>query len=274
MKRCRDRVGLAVVAAAFAVCLLGDSVPAGQSAPFWLSPIAARHAGTIAAFGANQSTNWSGYNQGLLGKGTLFTSVSGDWTVPTASQHTTGRAENSSAWVGIGGGCLEPSCLLVDPTLIQAGTNQDVDAQNHASYSTWWEIIPLPQILTPLSVGPGDHVRVTINQALPEIWQIRIDNISSGQSFSTTVPYSSSYGTAEWILETPTMISTDSGVGLASMPKLGSVPFFNAKANGANPNLDSSQAIQLVSSTGEIIATPSAPSGGDSFRVCTYSGSC
>jgi hypothetical protein len=274
MKRCRDRLGLAVVASALVISLLGDSVPAGQSAPFWLSPIAARHAGIIAAFGANQSTNWSGYNQGLLGKGTLFTSVSGDWTVPSASPHTAGRSENSSAWVGIGGGCLEPSCLLVDPTLIQAGTNQDVDAEGKASYSTWWEIIPLPQILTPLAVGPGNHVRVTISQMLPEIWQIRIDNLSSGQSFTTTVPYASSYGTAEWILETPTVISTDSGVGLAAMPNLGSVPFSGAKANGANPNLDSSEAIQLVSSSGEIIATPSDPSGGDSFDVCTYSDSC
>jgi len=274
MKRCRDRLGLAVVALALGLGLLGDSQPAGQGPPFWLSPMPTRHASTILALGANQSSNWSGYNQGLLGKGTVFTSVSGDWTVPTARQHTAGRAENSSAWVGIGGGCLEPSCLLVDPTLIQAGTNQDVDAQNHASYATWWEIIPLPQILTPLSVGPGDHVRVTISQMLPEIWQIRIDNISSGQSFSTTVPYPSSYGTAEWILETPTVISTDGGVGLASMPNLGSVPFFNAKANGANPQLDPSEAIQLATSTGEVIATPSEPSGGDSFNVCTYSGSC
>jgi hypothetical protein len=109
---------------------------------------------------------------------------------------------------------------------------------------------------------------------LPEVWQIRIDNLSTGQSFSTTVPYPSSYGTAEWILETPTVISTDSGVGLASMPDLGRVPFFNAKANGANPGLNPSEAIQLVSSTGDVIATPSAPSDGNSFDVCTYSGSC
>jgi hypothetical protein len=52
------------------------------------------------------------------------------------------------------------------------------------------------------------------------------------------------------------------------------MPFFNAKANGANPNLNPSEAIQLASSTGGVIATPSAPSGGDSFNVCTYSGSC
>ena len=124
----------------------------------------------------------------------------------------------------------------------------------------------LPQLGPPLSrTSDPAAMRCSISRRCSD---------ASGQSFTTTVPYASSYGTAEWILETPTVISTDSGVGLAAMPNLGSVPFFGAKANGANPNLDSSQAIQLVSSTGEIIATPSAPSGGDSFSVCTYSGSC
>src|SRR5439155_14991862 len=203
----------------------------------------------------------------------LFDSVSGAWTVPTASAHTGRGSENSSAWVGIGGGCLAPSCLLVDPTLIQAGTNQDVDAEGKASYSTWWEIIPLPQILSPLAVGPGSHVRVTISQTLPEIWQIRIDNLSSGQSFTTTVPYASSYGTAEWILETPTVISTDSGVGLASMPDLGTVQFSNARvannfaATLENPGLVPVEALELVDSSGNVIARPSDPSGGDSFSV-------
>jgi hypothetical protein len=88
------------------------------------------------------------------------------------------------------------------------------------------------------------------------------------------MPYPSTYATAEWILETPTVISTDTGVGLATMPNLSGVHFNNATVNGANPNLVSSEAIQLVATTGEVIATPSAPSGGNSFSVCTYSSSC
>ena len=40
----------------------------------------------ILTVGANQSNNWSGYNQGTIEKGgTLFHQVSGDWVVPTAT---------------------------------------------------------------------------------------------------------------------------------------------------------------------------------------------
>jgi hypothetical protein len=40
----------------------------------------------------NESSNWLGYNQDTLEKGgTLFSSITGDWTVPTASSHTRGQ---------------------------------------------------------------------------------------------------------------------------------------------------------------------------------------
>jgi len=235
-------------------------------------PAELRSHAKIVSLGANQSTNWSGYNQGLLEKSKLFTSVSGTWTVPTATQHTRGRAESSSVWIGIGGGCMETSCTLTDPTLIQAGTEQDVDESGHATYSTWWEIIPLPSLQTSLPVSPGDVVSVTISQTLPELWQISIRNRTSGRSFTTTVPYPSVFGSVEWIVETPIVIGT-SGAGLAGMPNLTTVSFSEARANGGNPGLDSSEALQLVQGD-QVIATPSAPSGGDSFRVCTYATSC
>jgi len=253
-----------------AICTLSplgvaDAPPPSASAP---SRIHAK----ILSLGANQSTNWAGYNQGFLEKSTLFTSVSGTWTVPTATQHTPGRAESSSVWIGIGGGCMETSCTLTDPTLIQAGTEQDVDASGKAAYSTWWEIIPLPALQTSLPVSAGDVVNVSIAQTLPELWQIVITNRTSGRSFTTTIPYASVFGSVEWIVETPVVLGT-SGVGIAALPNLSPVTFREARANGKNPNLNSAEALELVQN-GEPIATPSAPSGGDSFRVCTYSPSC
>ena len=56
---------------------------------------------------ANQSNNWFGYNQGALEQGgKLFNSITGQWTVPTATQHTaarpspprTGSASVAAAW--------------------------------------------------------------------------------------------------------------------------------------------------------------------------------
>jgi peptidase A4-like protein len=263
-----QQLGTRVPLAALAMLLVsatGDSFSPVVTRP---RPIAAK----IVSLGANQSSNWSGYNQGVLEKGSPFTSVSGTWTVPTATQHVAGRAESSSVWVGVGGGCMEETCLLTDPTLIQAGTEQDVDEAGNASYSAWWEIIPLPSLATSLRVAPGDVMNVAITQTLPEVWKIDIHNRTSGQSFTTTVPYPSAFGTAEWIVETPIVVST-TGAGFAGMPDLSTVLFSEATANGANPNLNSAEALQLVQN-GEVIATPSAPSGGDSFRVCTYSSGC
>src|SRR5439155_19939882 len=126
--------------------------------------------------------------------------------VPTAKPHKQGEDEYSSTWVGIGGGCLETSCTTTDSTLIQTGTEQDVAADGSTSYSTWYELIPAPSISTPLAVHPGDTVTVAIGETVPEVWSITITDVTTGQNWSTTVPYSSTYGTAEWIEETPLLI--------------------------------------------------------------------
>src|SRR5439155_19700886 len=78
---------------------------------------------------ANQSNNWFGYNQGTLEQGGLkqFHSITGDWTVPTVSQHTAGDSEFSSDWIGIGGGCRDASWQVTDNTLIQTGPEQAGD---------------------------------------------------------------------------------------------------------------------------------------------------
>src|SRR5438045_3927869 len=56
----------------------------------------------VISLGANQSSNWSGYNQGTLEQNNkLFNQVSAVWRVPTAHQHQAGEAEYSSAWIGI-----------------------------------------------------------------------------------------------------------------------------------------------------------------------------
>jgi hypothetical protein len=232
----------------------------------------------IVTLGSNQSSNWSGYNQGALEQGgTLFDSISGTWVVPTAKQHEAGEAEYSSSWIGIGGGCIDAQCTLTDGTLIQAGTEQDVNSGGQASYHAWWELIPAPSIrITGFAVRPGDRISATIAEMVSgsNVWKISLRNVTTGQSWSMTVPYSSSHLTAEWIEETPLVIG--GGAGVAALPNLGTVRFSATKVNGQNANLRSSEAIQLVdANTSKILATPSAPnSAKTAFNDCTYSRSC
>jgi hypothetical protein len=231
---------------------------------------------TIVSLGAQQSSNWGGYAQGILepGKAGGFHQVSAKWVVTTARQHTPGRAEHSSTWVGVGGGCLNPSCLAGDGTLIQAGTNQEIDSSGHATYGVWYELIPAPQLtVTTVKVKPGDLVYVDIHETIKNsnVWVIFIKNLTNGQSFKKTLPYSSTHATAEWIVETPIVVGTG-GTGFAAMPNLAKTVFSGVLVNGAKAKLTPAEKVLLVSG-GQRIATPSAPLA-NGFHVCTYASSC
>jgi hypothetical protein len=225
----------------------------------------------------NQSSNWFGYNQGTVEQGTkLFNSITGDWTVPTVTQHTAGQAEYSSDWIGIGGGCVDTGCTATDSTLIQTGTEQDVSSSGAASYSVWWELVPAPSLaITTMTVNPGDHMHASIAEVVPDsnLWTITIKDVTNGQSYTTTVPYTSTHLTAEWIEETPLLIGTNAG--FAALPTLSSPAFDLATTNGAPANLKSSEQMQLIDSGGTVIGSPSAPDpDADGFNACTWAGTC
>jgi hypothetical protein len=231
----------------------------------------------IVVVGANQSFNWAGYVQGRIAKGTTFHSVAADWIVPKVKQRNRGVAEHSSSWIGIGGGCLDHACTLTDTTLIQAGIGHDVDAAGNAHYYAWWETIPAPLIRTELVVREGDRVRVEISesQVTPQIWTIVILNVTTGGSFTLTLPYTSTYGTAEWVIETPLVISDDGGITVGPMPDLATVRFDNATANGLPAGFIAAEQMQLVDFDLSLIATPSLPDRDrDGFNDCTYRRTC
>jgi Peptidase A4 family len=224
----------------------------------------------------NTSSNWFGYNQGTLEQGgKLFNSITGDWTVPTATQHTAGQAENSSDWIGIGGGCIDAGCMTTDSTLIQTGTEQDVSSSGGASYSAWYELVPAPSLTVNMTVGAGDHMHASIAETVAgsNVWTITLQDVTRGETFTTTVPYSSTHATAEWIEETPLLIGTNAG--FAALANLTSPNFDLGTVNGAPAGLKSSEELDLVDSSGSVIGAPSAPdSDTDGFGACTWATSC
>jgi Peptidase A4 family len=254
---------------------------AGLSAAFGLAASAGA-APDVSAHGqllqiranTNQSSNWFGYNQGTLEQCTLFNSITGDWTVPTATQHTGGQDENSSDWIGIGGGCVDAGCTVGDETLIQTDTEQDVSG-GQASYSAWWELVPAPSISISMTFQPGDHMHASIAEFVPDsdVWTITLQDVTRNESFSQTVPYSSTHLTAEWIEETPLLIGTNAG--FAALPNLTSPVFDNATVNGHPANLNASEEVDLIDSNGNVIGAPSAPDpDADGFNACTWATSC
>jgi hypothetical protein len=225
----------------------------------------------------NTSSNWFGYNQGTLEQGgKLFHSITGDWTVPTATQHTAGQAEASSDWIGIGGGCIDAGCTATDPTLIQTGTEQDVDATGAASYSAWYELVPAPSLtISGMTVAPGDHMHASVAETVANsnLWTIEIQDVTRGESFSTTVPYPSTHATAEWIEETPLEIGTNAG--FAALPNLSNPGFDLGTTNGSAAGLKASEELDLVDSSNNVSGAPSAPDSDlDGFGACTWATTC
>jgi len=231
-------------------------------------------------FNAEQSTNWAGY--AIAGGPFGFNSVHGTWAVPAIASSTSDTT--AATWVGIGGGCVNPpSCTETDPTLIQAGIESD-NISGSQSYSAWWEAIPAPSVslsgglLSQQSydVQPGDSIAVNISVQNFAVWTIEVDDQRGGQlhwTFTTTVPYLAAGLTAEWIEESPLTAGT-SGAGQTALSDFHQVIFDGLTANGANPGLTSADEIVLDDGSGNVLAMPSAPQGGNSFAVCYGSGTC
>jgi hypothetical protein len=190
-----------------------------------------------------QSSNWSGYAE--TGS---FSSATASWRVPTV---TTGSGDQySSDWVGIDG--------YNNSDLIQLGTEQD-NINGTAEYQAWWEILPAAE--TPISgvtIHPGDSITASITKG-GSTWTMKLTDNTTGKSFSTSKSYSGPGASVEYIQEAPEVNGS-----IAKPAKLSTATFSGLTANGANPNLTSSDAIDLVQN-GVTYYTPSAPSGGNSF---------
>ena len=113
---------------------------------------------------------------------------------------------------------------------IQTGTEQDVSATGGASYDAWYELVPaVPEIeISSMTVAPGDQMHASISATVPGVWSITLADLTRDESYSTTVPYSSTEDTAEWIEETPLEIGTDAG--FAALPNLTDPAFSDAES--------------------------------------------
>lgn len=193
-----------------------------------------------------RARNWSGY---ALDDST-YTSVAGNWTVPTviAPTHHKKSRQYSATWVGIDG-------FNGGDNLIQAGTEQDW-ANGTASYGAWWEILPAPETPIPsIKVHPGDHMTVSITQGSPD-WTITVTDASTGASFTTKKTYGGDQSSAEWIQEAPTV-----GRKIATLAHDSTIDFTGLTVNGANPGVTSANAGEMVKA-GKVISTPSSPDAG------------
>ncbi len=224
------------------------------------------------AAGNYTSTNWSGYAD-VADSGYTFTSVSGQWTVPTVQLPIGSSSAYSAFWVGLDGF----SSSSVEQTGVEA---QITDGR--ASYYAWYEMYPAAETeITSINVSAGDTITASVSYSAGN-FTLAIDDTTSGKSYSISLAGSDDRSSAEWIAEAPTLVTRRGGEKLLTLADFGSVSFSSAATSLENASGDiktgsineiSSAAIdsiQMVTSSGQLEANPlSLENSGSAFAI-TY----
>jgi hypothetical protein len=160
-----------------------------------------------------KSSNWAGY--GLLGG--EYTDISAEWTQPAVE--CSGRDESHvSFWVGLDG--------VTSPTVEQVGTAAHCLSTNsgEAEQYAWIEMYPDIMRRVTVDVHPDDHFRASVHEIGTDLFALRLENLTTGQSYSTSVARSSSFASsAEWIVEATTICNPACAV--ATLPQFADTTF-------------------------------------------------
>jgi len=217
-----------------------------------------------------RSTNWSGY--AVTSQRHRITAVSSTFAVPAAKSSVSPRF--AATWAGIGG--------YKTGDLIQAGTGEDSTGVPFARwYFAWYELLPRSE--QPIqdcsgdsacSVKPGQRITVTIRRLGSSRWSIFIYDRGHWR-WSKRVHYRSTRSSAEWILEAPTISTSQSTLAHVATAHFG--PTSKYTLQGAPHAISAGHPIKILldSAMGAREATPSALAGqGQSFNDCPYRATC
>ena len=165
----------------------------------------ARFAGTAAH---EASSNWAGYAV-LSSNGaapTSFTSVTGTWTVTSASCDPTGSSSASASafWVGLGGYSTSSQALA------QIGTDGDCSDSGVATYYAWYELVPEPPVNLAIKIRPGDTITTSVNVSGNTV-MLQLKNRTRRTVYTKRATTSAiDLSSAEWITEAPSDCSRSS----------------------------------------------------------------
>lgn len=176
----------------------------------------------------------------------------------------TGNGSSTSAdssWIGVGG--------VTSSDLIQVGTQNIISATGQVSTSAFYEMLPdASQTVPGVTVAEGDHMSASLQEVAAGQWTISITDTTDSESWTTTVAYSSSLSSAEWIEEDPSYANGK----LIPFDNFGGAAFASALTtmNGTSVDLTGStaQPVTMVDKSGQPVAVPSTiGADGSSFSV-------
>ncbi len=185
---------------------------------------------TYSTLDAAVSSNWAGY--AVTAPGATFTDVKGSWVQPSATC-VSRTASYSSFWIGLGGS--NPGAQGLE----QAGTSAECRANGRAVYYAWYEIIPAPPVIVPLTVAPGDTITGDVS-VTGMTASFQLTNTTTGQTWSgQDTVVSLDLSSAEWIAEAPAQCSSIVAGRCTVLPlaDFGSVLFSSAATTVTSPSV-------------------------------------
>jgi hypothetical protein len=207
---------------------------------------------------ASNDDYWGGY----IATAGPYSSVSATWTVPQVPC-SAGTPGLSTAYVWVGeGGYLRG----ITSRLIQAGTASDCFAgapRYHAFYE-WYPGIYANDV--PIDLRPGDAVTVRVSEQAPGYWVLSLRNDTTQQKSTTATVDEVDTGSADFIVERPTLCSEDWSCSQVPLAKFGAVTFRDARVTDARGGVlkpgTAAQAMDLVNpANGRVLAVPALARG-------------
>jgi hypothetical protein len=179
------------------------------------------------------SSNWSGYAvTSPTSTPVSYSSVTGTWTVPTATCGPGDAGASSAVWVGIGG------YSLTSQALEQTGTDADCDQSGNPSYYAWYELVPADPVNLAAKVMPGDTITTSVN-ILPSTTggqstvELQVKNRTRHWTVTKKItPSVIDTSSAEWITEAPSTCSNFRGCIPVPLANFGSVTIGKIAAIG------------------------------------------
>jgi len=200
------------------------------------------------SYDSSTSTNWSGY--AVTGGDGAFSSVSSNWTEPTASCNDSGT-EYAAFWVGLDG--------YGSDSVEQTGTDSDCDGGS-PDYYGWYEMYPADPVYFGNPVSPGDSMSASVSVS-GDTYTITLTDNTQGWTQSENETQSGlSDASAEVITEAP---STEDGP--LPLADFGTVSYSGSTVNGSSMGSQNPTSITMVGSSGDTLDTTSGIDGSGDF---------
>jgi Peptidase A4 family len=241
-----------LAAAALAVSLVPAAASAAQ-APAHGAGLARLVPGSLRVVGggmaAVKSTNWGGYVD-LASKGSTYSKVTANWTVPTLKCTSATAGGFASFWVGLDG--------FNDSTVEQTGIRAICETAKTAEYEDWWEMYPAGVEIVHSTLKAGDKLTGTVVVSGTKYTLSITDHTNPKNSLSVTKSCAKSTctdATADWITESH-VVTND-----IPYPDYGTEAFTDASATSGKKTGTigsfSNDAITIVDSSGKVNAAMS-----------------